>query len=426
MAVVVVVGAQWGDEGKGKIVDLYTQHAEMVVRYAGGANAGHTLVVGGKKTVLHLIPSGVLHPSVKIVLAQGTVVDPNVLLSEIDLLRASCSLTPERLVISDRAHVVLPHHMLLDAAREQGDKAIGTTKRGIGPAYQDKAARRGVRMGDLVRPERFRDKIIANLEAWAPVAQALKVELPSADAILAKYLPLGEQLGPFFGDASRVVDRAIRAKQNVLMEGAQGTLLDIDHGTYPYVTSSSAVSGGAAIGAGIGPTKIDRVIGITKAYTTRVGEGPFPSELLGEAGEALRQAGQEFGATTGRPRRCGWLDLAALRYAVRINGLDALAMTKLDVLCGQDIVKVCVAYDLDGSRIDEPPADAADLARVTPVFETLPCWAGDMSSIRKLEDLPTSARQYIDYIEQAVDCPVKLISVGADREQTIVLDNPFA
>jgi adenylosuccinate synthase len=426
MAVVVVVGAQWGDEGKGKIVDLYTQHADMVVRYAGGANAGHTLVVGGKKTVLHLIPSGVLHPSVKIVLAQGTVVDPNVLLNEIDLLRASCSLTPERLVVSDRAHVVLPHHMLLDAAREQGDKAIGTTKRGIGPAYQDKAARRGIRMGDLVRPERLREKLAANLDAWAPVAGALEVELPSVDAILAKYLPLGEKLGLFFGDTSRVVDRAVRAKQNVLMEGAQGTLLDLDHGTYPYVTSSSAVSGGAAIGAGIGPTKIDRVIGITKAYTTRVGEGPFPSEMHGEAGEALRQAGQEFGATTGRPRRCGWLDLAALRYAVRVNGLDALAMTKLDVLCGQAEVKVCTGYDLDGERLDEPPADAADLARVTPVFETLPCWSGDMGAMRKLADLPTSARQYIDYIEQAVECPVKLISVGADREQTIVLDNPFA
>jgi adenylosuccinate synthase len=354
------------------------------------------------------------------------VVDPSVLLREIHLLEQSCGLTPERMVVSDKAHVVLPQHMVLDAARERGDQALGTTKRGIGPAYQDKAARRGLRMGDLVRPDRFREKLAANLEAWEPVARSLGVELPSVDDTLAKYLPLGEKLEPFLGNASKVVDDAIKQKKHVLMEGAQGTLLDVDHGTYPFVTSSSSVAGGASIGAGIGPTKIDRVVGITKAYTTRVGEGPFPSELHGEAGEALRAAGQEFGATTGRPRRCGWLDLPALRFAVRVNGLDALAMTKLDVLSGLDSVQVCVAYELDGERLDEPPADAADLKRVIPVYESLPGWHGDLSSLRTLDELPASARDYIARIEQAIECPVKLISVGADREQTITLDNPFA
>ncbi len=426
MSVVVIVGAQWGDEGKGKIVDLYAQHADMVVRYAGGANAGHTLVVKGKKTVLHLIPSGVLHAGSLIVLAQGTVVDPRVLLHEIDLLQDSCALTPERLVLSDRAHLVLPHHMQMDALGERGANAIGTTKRGIGPAYQDKAARRGLRLGDLLHAQRFRDKLAANLEAWQPIARAYNEVLPTVDAIAADYLALGERLAPFIGNAARVVYEGVRAKKNILMEGAQGTLLDVDHGTYPYVTSSSAVAGGAAVGAGIGPTAIDKVIGITKAYATRVGEGPFPSELHGAAGEALRVLGSEFGATTGRPRRCGFLDLPALRYAVRVNGLTSLAMTKLDVLSGMDSVKLCVAYELDGVRLDEAPTDAIDVARATPVYETFESWHGDICGIRTFEDLPASARAYIEHIEREVECPITLVSVGADREQTIVLDNPFA
>jgi len=426
MSVVVIVGAQWGDEGKGKIVDIYTQHADMVVRYAGGANAGHTLVVGGKKTVLHLIPSGVLHPGSHIVLGQGTVVDPKVLMYEIELLEESCSLTPDRLMLSDRAHLVLPHHMQMDAMGERGSNAIGTTKRGIGPAYQDKAARRGVRMADLLHPGRFREKVAANLEAWQPIARAHGEILPTVDSIADVYLPLGERLKPFIGNSARVVYEAVRAKKNVLMEGAQGTLLDVDHGTYPYVTSSSAVSGGAAVGAGIGPTAIDKVIGITKAYATRVGEGPFPSELHGAPGEALRKAGQEYGATTGRPRRCGYMDLPALRYAVRVNGLGALAMTKLDVLSGMPTVELCVAYELDGERLDEPPTDAVDVARLKPVFESFEGWHGDISTARSLDDLPASARKYVEYIEREVECPITLVSVGADREQTIALDNPFA
>jgi adenylosuccinate synthase len=426
MAVVVVVGAQWGDEGKGKIVDIYTQHADMVVRFAGGANAGHTLVVGGKKTILRLIPSGVLHPTPRIVLAQGTVIDPAVLLAEIDLLRESCGLTPRRLLISDRAHVVLPHHMVLDALSEKGAKAIGTTKRGIGPAYQDKVARRGLRMGDLLRPERFREKLADNLAAWQPIARAHGEELPSVASIEEVYLPLGEKLAPFIGNSGQAVDAAIRAKRNVLLEGAQGTLLDVDHGTYPYVTSSNTVAGGATTGAGIGPTAIDRVVGITKAYTTRVGEGPFPTELFGELGDALRKAGNEFGSVTGRPRRCGYLDLPALRYAARVNGLETLAMTKLDVLSGLKSIALCVAYELDGERLDEPPPDAEDLARVKPVYETLPGWQDDLSQARTIEELPRTVRGYIERVERETRCMIRLISVGADREHTIALGNPFA
>jgi adenylosuccinate synthase len=425
MAVVVVVGAQWGDEGKGKIVDIYTQHADMVVRYAGGANAGHTLVVNGKKTVLRLIPSGVLHPAPRIVLGQGTVIDPEVLVQEITLLRDSCGVTPKRLLISDRAHVVLPHHMQIDAMREKGKSAIGTTKRGIGPTYQDKAARRGVRICDLVRPDVFRKKVAENLEAWEPIAKQFGEQLASVDEIAKVYLPLGEILAPFVGNAGRAVDEAVRARKNVLMEGAQGTLLDVDHGTYPFVTSSNAVAGGAAIGAGIGPTAIDRVIGITKAYTTRVGEGPFPTELHGDAGEALRKAGNEFGAVTGRPRRCGWLDLPALRYAVRVNGLDTLAMTKLDVLSGMDSIQLCVAYELDGQRLDEPPPDAEDVARIKPIYETLESWSGDLANAKSADDLPKSVRTYIERVERETRCAIKLISVGADREHTITLENPF-
>jgi adenylosuccinate synthase len=333
--------------------------------------------------------------------------------------------TPKRLTVSDRAHVVLPHHMQLDALREKGKRAIGTTKRGIGPTYQDKAARRGVRMCDLVRPEVFRSKVAENLESWQPVAKEFGERLPSVDEIANLYLPLGEILTPFVGNAGRIVDEAVRARKNVLMEGAQGTLLDLDHGTYPFVTSSSAVAGGAAIGAGIGPTAIDRVIGITKAYTTRVGEGPFPSELHGEAGEALRKAGHEFGAVTGRPRRCGWLDLPALRYAVRVNGLDTLAMTKLDVLSGMDAVNLCVAYELDGQRLDEPPPDADDIARIKPVYETLESWSGDLANAKSADDLPKSVRTYIERVERETRCAIKLISVGADREHTITLENPF-
>jgi adenylosuccinate synthase len=425
MAVVVVVGAQWGDEGKGKIVDIYTQHADMVVRYAGGANAGHTLVVGGKKTILRLIPSGVLHPTPRIVLAQGTAIDPEVLVGEIELLRESCGLTSQRLLISDRAHVVLPHHMQLDVLRERTGKAIGTTKRGIGPVYQDKVARRGVRVCDLISPQRFQDRVQENLDAWQPFAQAYGEKLPTVAEIEAQYRPLADKLAPYVGNAGLAVYEAIRAGKNVLFEGAQATLLDVDHGTYPYVTSSSTVAGGATIGAGIGPTAIDRVVGITKAYATRVGEGPFPTELFGQQGDDLRKAGHEFGSVTGRPRRCGWLDLPALRYAVRVNGLDSLAMTKIDVLSGLKNIALCVAYELEGERLEELPPDAEDLARVKPIYEVFPGWEGDLSEVRTIEELPKSVRAYLDRVERGAQCPLKLLSVGADREHTITLGNPF-
>lgn len=425
MAVVVVVGAQWGDEGKGKIVDIYTQHADMVVRFAGGANAGHTLVVNGKKTILRLIPSGVLHPTPRIVLGQGTAIDPEVLVGEIDLLRESCGLTPQRLLISDRAHIVLPHHVQIDTLRERTAKAIGTTKRGMGPCYQDKVARRGVRMCDLVHPTRFIERVRENLEAWEPIARAHGEKLPTAEEIEKQYRPFADVLAPFVGNAGLTVYEAIRKGQNVLFEGAQATLLDVDHGTYPYVTSSNTTAGGASTGVGIGPTLIDKVVGITKAYATRVGEGPFPTELFGAQGDDLRKAGHEFGSVTGRPRRCGWLDLPALRYAVRINGLDSFAMTKIDVLSGLKNIALCVAYELDGERLFEPPADAEDLARVKPVYEVLPGWEGDLSGVSTIEDLPRSVRTYIERVEREVHCPIKLLSVGADREHTITLGNPF-
>ena len=423
MSVVCVVGAQWGDEGKGKVVDLFAQYADVVVRFGGGANAGHTLVVGGEKIVLHLVPSGALHPRARCVIGQGAVVDPEVLVSEIDVLRDRGLLATPRVLVSDRAHLVLPQHKVIDGLRERGEGAIGTTKRGIGPAYEDKVARRGLRVGDLLRPERFREKLRANLEAWLPIATALGGELPAADAIAERYLELGRALAPHVTDAARLVWEAIGRGENVLLEGAQGTMLDVDHGTYPFVTSSTVVAGGACAGAGIGPTAIERVVGITKAYTTRVGGGPFPTELHGDEGERLRQAGAEFGATTGRPRRCGWLDVPALRFAARVNGLAELAMTKLDVLTGMGDIRVCTHYELDGERLDAPPYDA--LERVTPVYETLDGWTEDLSACPTIDALPPAARRYVKRVEDLVGCRIGMVSIGADRAQTLRLADPF-
>lgn len=423
MPAAVVIGAQWGDEGKGKIVDLLSPHAELVVRYAGGANAGHTLVVEGRKLVLHLVPSGILHPKTRCLIGQGTVVDPGTLIEEIEALEER-NLAPEgRLVVSDRAHVVLPYHKALDAMREQKDDRIGTTKRGIGPTYEDKVGRRGVRIGDLVR-DGLREKVARALEAWAPTSEALGGELPSADEVTEQARAWGQRLAPFIGDTGREVATAIRADRSVLLEGAQGTMLDIDHGTYPFVTSSNAVSGGACTGAGVGPTAISRVIGISKAYATRVGEGPFPTELADETGEAIRKAGAEFGATTGRPRRCGWLDIPALRLAVRVNGLTGIALTKLDVLRGLPELSICVAYELDGERFDEPPFDA--YGDVTPIYETFPGFDEDITGCRSREALPANARHYVERIEALVNCPAQIISVGPDREQTFGETNPFS
>ena len=412
MPVVVIVGAQWGDEGKGKVVDLYTEHADVVARYGGGANAGHTLVVDGKKLVTHLIPSGVLRAGKTCVLGDGMVVDPQTLLEEIADVKTRGLLADDAdLLVGRRAHVILPYHQDIDRLREAGAGALGTTKRGIGPAYEAKVGRRGIRIGDLVRPARLRTLLQQNLDEVNPYLERLggaRMELePLHDTAIAH----GVMLERWIGDASRFVHDAIRRGKSVLAEGAQGALLDIDHGTYPFVTSSSTLAGGACTGLGIGPTAVGAVIGITKAYATRVGGGPFPTELPGEEGERLRQAGGEFGATTGRPRRCGWLDIPGLRLAARTNGMTGLALTKLDVLRGVRPLRMCVAYRLDGETLDELPLDVADLERAEPVYETHEGWAEDTQAVRDLDDL--------------LGVPLFLVSVGPNRAETIVLKNPF-
>ena len=424
MPVVVVVGAQWGDEGKGKVVDIYTERADMVVRYGGGANAGHTLVIGGQKIVTHLVPSGVLHPRARLVLGDGMVVDPQTLLEEIAACRERGLLPDGQLLVSSRAHVILPYHRWLEAVREDRKGAIGTTRRGIGPAYESKAARRGVRISDLGRPERLRELVEQNLEEIVPLI-GRAVPRDEIDRLVSDAAAAGQALASMIGDAGREVDRAIAAGQNVLFEGAQGTLLDIDHGTYPFVTSSSTIAGGACTGVGVGPTRIDRVIGISKAYCTRVGGGPFPTEMEGDEAEAWRAAGQEYGATTGRPRRCGWLDAAALRLAVRVNGLDGIALTKLDVARARGPLKVCVGYRLDGVLRDEPPGDADDLARAEPEYTELEGWDGESREARRIDDLPAAARTYISALERLIGVPMWLVSVGAERAETILLREPF-
>jgi len=424
MPVVVVVGAQWGDEGKGKVVDIYTERADMVVRYGGGANAGHTLVIGGQKIVTHLVPSGVLHARARLVLGDGMVVDPATLLEEIAACREKGLLPDGQLLVSSRAHVILPYHRWLEAVREDRKGAIGTTRRGIGPAYESKAARRGVRFCDLGRTDRLRELIEQNLEEIAPLI-GRRIEKGEVDSLVADAAAAGQALAPMIGDAGREVDRAIAAGKNVLFEGAQGTLLDIDHGTYPFVTSSSTIAGGACTGVGIGPTRIDRVIGISKAYCTRVGGGPFPTEMEGAEAEAWRAAGQEYGATTGRPRRCGWLDAAALRLAARVNGLDGIALTKLDVARDRGPLKVCVGYRLDGAALDEPPGDADELARAQPEYIELPGWDAESRLARRIDDLPAAARTYISTLEQLTGVPMWLVSVGAERAETILLRDPF-
>jgi len=426
MSNVVIVGAQWGDEGKGKVVDLFTSWADVVVRYQGGANAGHTLVVGGVKTVLHLVPSGILHPGKKCIIGNGVVVDPEALLEEIDLLRSRGLLSdPTQLVVSENAHVILPYHKRIDAGRER-QKAIGTTGRGIGPCYEDKVARRGIRVRDLLRAEALRPKLEERLrEANAQIA-ALGGELVDLEPLMDWALKLGVRMVPYVGDASEVLSHEVAKGRAVLFEGAQGTLLDIDHGTYPYVTSSNTVAGNAAVGAGLGPTAIHSVIGITKAYTTRVGKGPLPTELKDATGEKLRSVGAEFGATTGRPRRCGWLDALVLRYAARVNGLSGLAMTKLDVLTGFEKLSVAIGYKLpNGKTLGEFPSDPELLGQAQPVYEELPGWKEPLGDLREYRELPGNTRRYIERVEQLVGVEAIAVSVGAERAQTIVRKNPF-
>jgi adenylosuccinate synthase len=427
MSCVVIVGAQWGDEGKGKIVDIYTEFAEVVVRYAGGPNAGHTLVVGDDKLVVRLLPSGILRPQTRCVLAQGMVIDPDVLLGEVDeLIRRGHADVEKRLVVSDRAHLILPYHVLVDTLREAAPGGIGTTKKGIGPAYEDKARRTGVRAGDLRDPVRLGQRIRASLEAWAPTIRHLGGEVPSAEEILKKLEASTKRVVSLLGNTSQITDQAIREGKRVMLEGAQGTLLDIDHGTYPFVTSSSAVAGGASIGVGIGPNRINSVLGITKAYATRVGSGPFPTELNDGDGQHLREVGAEFGSVTGRPRRTGWLDLPALRYASRVNGIDGLALTKLDVLTGLSRIKVCVAYDTPEGRTDEFPIDYLDVPdAVKPIYVEMTGWTEKLDGVRVLDELPKAARTYVRFLEEAAKVPLYLLSVGPRRSETIVLHNPF-
>lgn len=399
----------------------------MVVRFAGGPNAGHTLIVGQEKLVLRLLPSGILHKHSTCVLAQGTAVDPSVLCAEISALEAKGHVFSGRLFLSDRAHLILPYHPIIDALREganDGSLKIGTTKRGIGPCYEDKVGRRGVRAGDLRDLRKTQALVKEALRAWTPLAQSLGAKLPGAEEVMEWLSPFVPLLLPLLSDTSQRIDTAILQNKRVLFEGAQGTLLDIDMGTYPFVTSSSAVAAGACTGSGIGPTRIKRAVGVTKAYATRVGEGPFPTELHDEMGDLIRTKGGEFGSVTGRPRRTGWLDLPALRYAIRANGLDALAMTKLDVLTGIPMINVCVAYETSFGRSEDLPMDAG-LGQAKPVHLLLEGWSESIGHARSMEQLPENARKYVETIEKLVGIPIEMVSVGARRDETIVLKNIF-
>jgi adenylosuccinate synthase len=426
---VVCVGAQWGDEGKGKIVDHLSPRADVIVRFQGGPNAGHTVVVDGRKTVLHLIPSGILHERTLNIIGNGVVVDPDVLLAEIDSLeRRGVGITPARLRLSDRAHVILPVHRDLDLAREEarGRAALGTTGRGIGPAYEDRVTRCGLRVHDLLDPKGMAERTEQLLAERNFVLEKLYGWKPSEpEETYARAVEWGERLAPYVDDTGVLIDGALRAGRSVLLEGAQGTLLDIDHGTYPFVTSSTTLAGGACAGAGIGPTRIDSVLGITKAYTTRVGGGPFPTEDSGPAGRHMGDVGEEYGATTGRKRRCGWLDLVVLRHAVRVNGITSLAVLKLDVLTGLEEIQVCVGYRAGGKELREFPASVRLLEQCEPVYRRFPGWGESIADRREFEDLPQAARDYIRWIEHELEVPAHLIGVGPDRNATIERANPF-
>jgi adenylosuccinate synthase len=429
--VTLIVGAQWGDEGKGKIVDLLSQEADIVARYQGGANAGHTLVIDGKKYVLHLIPSGILHPRVQCVIGNGVVIDPVALMDEIKMLEDYGINIAGRLFISHRAHLIMPYHKLLDAAREKAasakddstnrKNAIGTTGRGIGPAYIDKASRTGVRIVDLLDRKRFSDKLRTNIgEVNKLLSKIYDYEQLDAEKIADEYCQFDTQIDPYITDTTLFLHDAIQSGKRVLLEGAQGAMLDVDHGTYPFVTSSNPTSGGAATGLGLPPTAIQRVMGVVKAYSTRVGNGPFPTELHDETGENLRKIGHEFGATTGRPRRCGWLDAFSLRYSVIVNGITEIALTKMDVLDSFDEIKICTGYMLDGKAQKSLPADADTLERIEPVYETVKGWKSSLEGIRTFEDLPEAAKAYIARIEQLSGARVSIVSTSPDRADTII------
>ncbi len=422
MKAAVVVGAQWGDEGKAKVIDYLTERADIIARFQGGANAGHTVVVEGRKFVFHLVPSGVLYPDKVCVIGNGVVVDPLALLDEIDQIRERGIETEGRVFLSSKAHLILPIHKALDRAmeRSKGERSIGTTGRGIGPAYSDKALRGGIQAAELLDVDRLRERFSAVLERGNRLLEKVFDEDPvESDEVLERYVEAAGRLGPSIRDISRLLDESMRAGRRVLLEGAQGTMLDIDHGTYPFVTSSNPTAGGACLGTGIGPSRIGRVVGIAKAYATRVGHGPFPTELEGEMGERLRDWGGEYGATTGRPRRCGWFDAVALRYAARVNGLDELAVTKLDVLDQVDEIGVCTGYRIDGRELDDVPLRSEEWERIEPIYEWLPGWKSETSGLRELGELPERARAYLERIGVLTGVPVGLVSVGPDRAQTL-------
>jgi adenylosuccinate synthase len=425
MPVQIIVGAQWGDEGKGKIVDLISEKADIVARYQGGANAGHTVCIGDKQYVLHLIPSGMFHEKIICVIGNGVVIDPQALMSEIAQLRDAGISVDGRLLISHNAHLIMPYHKLLDTIREARVTAgkIGTTGRGIGPAYIDKAMRNGIRIVDLLDRDTLARKLAANIEEKNQILGKVYGErLIDVDQIIAEYQDFDKQIDPYITDTPAYLHRALADGKRVIAEGAQGALLDVDHGTYPYVTSSNPTSGGACTGLGIPPTAVNDIVGIVKAYCTRVGNGPFPTELSDATGENLRAVGHEYGATTGRPRRCGWFDAMALRYSAMINGIDRIAVTKLDVLDGFPEIRICVGYEVNGKRLKSFPTDLATLDRITPVYETFRGWNCSIEAARSMAELPTEARQYLDAMTRLTGTKLWLVSVGPRRDQTIVVE----
>ncbi len=430
MSSVVVVGSQWGDEGKGKIVDLLTRYADCVVRFQGGNNAGHTLVVNGRKYIFHIIPSGILYQDKMCMIGNGVIIDPEILLAEIKSLEdKGLPVTPDRLMISENAHLIIDYHKRLDQAQEAAlseSKRIGTTGRGIGPCYADKTSRTGIKIGELLDEALLREKLQANIdEKNFLLTKRFGAQPVSFEAVLADLLGFGEKLAPYLDNVSVALDTARKQGRNILFEGAQGTQLDIDHGTYPFVTSSNTVAGNACNGTGFGPIHIDSVIGILKAYTTRVGEGPFPTELHDQVGDALQHKGGEFGATTGRRRRCGWLDGVVAGDAVRLNGLTGLALTKLDVLSGQQVLKIATSYRLGKQVVQAMPANIRQAGRVEPVYEEMPGWQPEIDAVRSYGDLPVEARDYIKRIEDITGVQAVIVSVGPDREETLLLKNPF-
>ncbi len=430
MATVVVIGTQWGDEGKGKIVDLLTEHADLIVRFQGGNNAGHTLVVDGEKYIFHLIPSGILYEDKKCAVGNGVVLDPSVLMEELDeLANRGRKVSSDRFKISFNTHLIMPYHKALDHAREAAKsegKRIGTTGRGIGPCYEDKIVRNGIKVGDLLDPELFREKLETNVKEKNFLLTRLLNSAPlEAEPIYREYMEFAQKLAPYIDNVSMLIDEVRNSGGNILFEGAQGTQLDIDHGTYPYVTSSNTVAGGACCGAGIGPSNIDYVVGICKAYTTRVGGGPFPTELFDETGDLIQKRGAEFGATTGRRRRCGWIDGVVLKDAVRLNGLNGIAMTKLDVMSGINPLKICHQYRINGETYESMPSNIRKVERIQPVYREVPGWAEDITPARSFGELPQKARDYVQTIEEMSNTPVIIVSVGPERDQTILLKNPF-